>query len=650
MAQDLVSLFISYSHKDEKMREELGPFLEHLKGDLFEEVWHDREIPAGAEWDEAILGKLQRSDVIVLLMSQQFIVSKYIRDNEVPAALARHLDGSAVVIPVVLSAFTWANSPLTLSKIQSVPRDYQDVESFADRKKAWKLVSEEIQAVAVQLRDKRRLLREKREAGRERYRAEVGMAMSDGHIDKIEDMALQDLQQDLQLSDAEARQLRDEAALPIQKKLEARKRYRRYLLAAIEDEWPLGEAYRNSLGDRKRALELTDAEVQAVESELLPQAAAIHHAARAAAEAAASPPPPPPAEPVVVAAPAAAPAAPTAPAAKTAAKPQEKSAPQSAPVRTDFGDTVLQLLQQAGKHSELFVAPAIPESKRKNAVAACKLPADDTVVGLVDFTIFGSATDACIFGRRRLYYHHDDGAPQNFVLPYAALAGQQFKRGEGNKILSVVLSGGKTLHWPSTFDATAAAALLSRLRDVVVQAVQGVAEQPSVPDDAAQPAAPGTGGSAYTVAKGPRFAAPADDEDVDALDELIIQALTLDLRRLIAHGVPGSLVVLEAAAAEQTVDVANLLVTETGDLLLGVEGNDDLPPALRLPPERQRALVDKMGMVEMEPPGWTHALSLGPLAGVDAADAALAVLQVLAQFGLPGPGLDLGWTRAMKKA
>ncbi len=46
MAQDLVSLFISYSHKDEALRQELGPFLEHLNGELFEEVWHDRMIPA----------------------------------------------------------------------------------------------------------------------------------------------------------------------------------------------------------------------------------------------------------------------------------------------------------------------------------------------------------------------------------------------------------------------------------------------------------------------------------------------------------------------------------------------------------------------------------------------------------------------------
>lgn len=281
MAQDLVSLFISYSHVDEPLRKELGPFLEHLNGELFEEVWQDRMIPAGAMWDEAISDKLDRADVIVMLLSQDFIASRYIRDREVPAALARHRAGNAVLIPVVLSPYTWANSPL--EKFQCVPRDMQEVTSWPDRKKAWKLVSEEIQAEAHKLREARRVQREKRDADHERFRAEVGMAMSDGKIDKIERLALQELQEDLGLSDGEARQLEAEASLPIEKKRIARERYRNALLVAIEDRWPLSEELHLSLGNRKRALELTDADVEAIERQLLPQAEAIHQAALAAA-------------------------------------------------------------------------------------------------------------------------------------------------------------------------------------------------------------------------------------------------------------------------------------------------------------------------------------------------------------------------------
>ena len=45
-----VRIFISYSHKDEKLREQLNAHLAPLKNERVIDDWHDRRIIAGEEW------------------------------------------------------------------------------------------------------------------------------------------------------------------------------------------------------------------------------------------------------------------------------------------------------------------------------------------------------------------------------------------------------------------------------------------------------------------------------------------------------------------------------------------------------------------------------------------------------------------------
>jgi hypothetical protein len=40
--------------------------------------WHDREISAGQEWDEAIRSHLDSADLILLLVSSDFMASDYL--------------------------------------------------------------------------------------------------------------------------------------------------------------------------------------------------------------------------------------------------------------------------------------------------------------------------------------------------------------------------------------------------------------------------------------------------------------------------------------------------------------------------------------------------------------------------------------------
>lgn len=73
-----LQLFYSYAHEDEEMRDELEKHLTLLRREGTISEWHDRAIVPGQEWDEAIKGQLDRADIILLLVSPDFLASDYI--------------------------------------------------------------------------------------------------------------------------------------------------------------------------------------------------------------------------------------------------------------------------------------------------------------------------------------------------------------------------------------------------------------------------------------------------------------------------------------------------------------------------------------------------------------------------------------------
>jgi TIR domain len=140
-----VEIFISYSHKDEALREQLGTHLSLLKRQGVIDAWHDRRIGAGDEWAGAIDGHLNSAAVILLLVSSDFLASDYCYDLEMTRALERHDAGDARVIPVILRSVDWAGAPF--AKLQALPKDRKPVTSWPDRDEAFTDVARGIRKV-----------------------------------------------------------------------------------------------------------------------------------------------------------------------------------------------------------------------------------------------------------------------------------------------------------------------------------------------------------------------------------------------------------------------------------------------------------------------------------------------------------------------
>ena len=97
-----ISLFYSYSKKDKALRDRLETHLSMLQAQGVIVGWHDRRIEAGTEWDGTISEHLEEAGIILLLVSADFLATKYCRDVEIARAMERHEAGTARVIPVIL--------------------------------------------------------------------------------------------------------------------------------------------------------------------------------------------------------------------------------------------------------------------------------------------------------------------------------------------------------------------------------------------------------------------------------------------------------------------------------------------------------------------------------------------------------------------
>lgn len=149
-----VRLFYSYSHKDENMRNELETHLKLLHRQGLIDSWYDRKIEAGYEWQQNIDENLERADVILLLISADFIASEYCYEKEMMRALEWHKRKEALVIPIILRDVSWNHAPF--AGLQVLPKDGLAVTKWPDRDAAWRNVAEGIERAIEGLRQSQR--------------------------------------------------------------------------------------------------------------------------------------------------------------------------------------------------------------------------------------------------------------------------------------------------------------------------------------------------------------------------------------------------------------------------------------------------------------------------------------------------------------
>ncbi len=145
-----IEVFCSYAHNDESLRNELDKHLSSLWRQKLISVWHDRKISVGTEWEQEIDNHLSSAQIILLLISPDFIASNYCYGIEMKRAMERHEAGEARVIPIILQPVDWQDMPF--KKLQALPKNAKPVTLWHSRNQAFLDIAREIRRVIEELR------------------------------------------------------------------------------------------------------------------------------------------------------------------------------------------------------------------------------------------------------------------------------------------------------------------------------------------------------------------------------------------------------------------------------------------------------------------------------------------------------------------
>jgi hypothetical protein len=114
-----INVYFSYSHKDQRYRNQLETQMTLLKREGLISTWHGHKIGAGEEREITLSRYLNTAQIILLLVSSDFIVDDDLYELEVMRAMMRHNDGEACVIPIILRPCDWHKAPF--GKLQALP-------------------------------------------------------------------------------------------------------------------------------------------------------------------------------------------------------------------------------------------------------------------------------------------------------------------------------------------------------------------------------------------------------------------------------------------------------------------------------------------------------------------------------------------------
>lgn len=131
-------LFLSYAREDSEWRNELWKWLEPLReGHRVRKIWDDQQIRAGQLWKEEIHQALAESTAAVLLVSQDFFDSEFVKNDELPRLLEAARRRELKLLWIAVSPSTWRDSALEQRQALRDPSDPLDALDDPARRQAF---------------------------------------------------------------------------------------------------------------------------------------------------------------------------------------------------------------------------------------------------------------------------------------------------------------------------------------------------------------------------------------------------------------------------------------------------------------------------------------------------------------------------------
>lgn len=131
-------VFFSYSKPDRAYLDQLLKHMAVLRYQNKIDTLNDQEILPGEEWNAAARQQLLEADIILLLISSDYLATRHIWEVDISEAMARHENGTARVIPIYIRPANWENTPF--SKLSGLPNTGTSVSEYPQQDLAWQEV------------------------------------------------------------------------------------------------------------------------------------------------------------------------------------------------------------------------------------------------------------------------------------------------------------------------------------------------------------------------------------------------------------------------------------------------------------------------------------------------------------------------------
>jgi hypothetical protein len=145
-----IEIFVCYAHEDEEYRQRLEKQLSIFQREGLIRVWHDGNISPGEEREEIIHVCLNTAQIVLLLVSPDFMASNYCYHVEMQMALERHKQGKTRVIPVIVRPIHWDKTPF--GRLQALPKNAKPIALWRHRDEAFFDVAEGIRRVIEEIK------------------------------------------------------------------------------------------------------------------------------------------------------------------------------------------------------------------------------------------------------------------------------------------------------------------------------------------------------------------------------------------------------------------------------------------------------------------------------------------------------------------
>jgi nucleotide-binding universal stress UspA family protein len=149
-----VKVFTSYAHEDDRFRVKLHKNLSTMTRQKLIENWDDQQIKAGDKRVQEVLKHLEEAEIILCLLSPDFICTDDLYEGEARRALERQAAGEAAVIPILVRSVDWEKT--LFGELQILPRDKKPIEESTRPGRAYTQVVVEVERVVQEIQARRR--------------------------------------------------------------------------------------------------------------------------------------------------------------------------------------------------------------------------------------------------------------------------------------------------------------------------------------------------------------------------------------------------------------------------------------------------------------------------------------------------------------